>query len=211
MLYGYLINNRFWQQSEQDTRDTIAAATFSSPTSERQPTMVHEIIHSNLPPADKTFNRIFEEIATVTGAGYETTANTLRLILYHVYANDDILQRIRKEIASISTHSPEPFVLKDLEQLPYLTAVLTEGLRLSPAIATRAARITDTDLFYKDWRIPAGTPVGMTTLLMHIDEKLYPDPMRFDPDRWITSTVRETTDAVFAPFSRGTRVCLGMK
>jgi len=189
----------------------MATATFSSPTSKGQTTMVHEIIHSNLPPADKTFNRIFEEIATVTGAGYETTASTLRLILYHVYANDDILQRLRKEIVSISTQSPEPFVLRELEQLPYLTAVLTEGLRLSPAIATRAARITDKDLFYKDWRIPAGTPVGMTTLLMHMDEKLYSDPKRFNPDRWINSTVRETTDGIFAPFSRGTRMCLGIQ
>ena len=207
---SFLITD-YWQQSEQDTRDSMAAATSSSPTSKGQTTIVHEIIHSNLLPADKTFKRILGEVATITGAGYETTANTLRLILYHVYSNDDILQRLRKEIASISSQSPKPFVLRELEQLPYLTAVLTEGLRLSPAIATRAARITDKDLFYKDWRIPAGTPVGMTTLLMHIDEKLYPDPMRFNPDRWMNSTARRTNGAIFAPFSRGTRMCLGIQ
>lgn len=172
--------------------------------------MVHEIVHSNLPPSDKTFDRIFEEIATVTGAGFETTANTLRLILYHVYTNGKILQRLRKEIASVSTDPSEPIALKQLEQLPYLTAILMEGMRLSPAIATRAARISDRDMSYGSWRIPAGTPVGMTTLLMHTDEKLYPNPMCFDPDRWMDSTARGEADTKFAPFSRGTRICLGM-
>ncbi|KAF2105429.1 cytochrome P450 [Lophiotrema nucula] len=200
---------RYLQQCEQDTRDAIAAVE-SSPGDKVQKTLVHGILHSDLPPADKTLGRIFEEIATVTGAGFETTANTLRLILYHVYANDVILRRLREEIALIRTASSEPFPLNKLEQLPYLTAVLNEGLRLSPAIATRAARITDKDLFYGRWRIPAGTPVGMTTLLMHTDERLYPEPMRFNPDRWMGSAALGAASSKFAPFSRGTRICLGM-
>lgn len=53
--------------------------------------MVYEIIHSNLPPAEKTFDRILEELATVTGAAFETTANILRLVLYHVFTNDEVL------------------------------------------------------------------------------------------------------------------------
>jgi cytochrome P450 len=58
-----------------------------------------------------------------------------------------------------------------------------EGMRLRPAIGTRTACVTEKDSFYGDWRILAGTPVEMTTLLMHTDEKLYPDPMRLNPDR----------------------------
>ncbi|KAI0173705.1 cytochrome P450 [Hypoxylon sp. FL1284] len=199
---------RYLQQSEQDTRDTLAAAASPSPDSKVQSTMVYEIVHSDLSPADKGFDHAMEEVATVTGAGFETTANALRLISYHVFTNDEILQRLRKEIASIPAEPSAPIALRHLEQLPYLTAVLMEGLRLSPGIATRAARVTDKDLLYGDWRIPAGTPVGMTTLLMHTDEKLYPDPLRFNPDRWMDAAARETAN--FAPFSRGTRICLGM-
>ncbi|KAI1505309.1 cytochrome P450 [Biscogniauxia marginata] len=158
---------------------------------------------------EKTFERIFEEFATVTGAAFETTANVLRLILYHVFSNDEILQRLRKEISEAAAESFESIQLKALEQLPYLTSTLMEGMRLSPAIGTRAARVTDKDLFYGDWRIPAGTPVGMTTLLMHT-EKLYPDPMCFNPDRWMDPTARKAGEKIFAPFSRGTRIYLGM-
>ncbi len=106
--------------------------------------------------------------------------------------------------AAAATASPGPIPLTTLEKLPYLTAVLTEGMRLSPGIGTRAGRVTDKDIFYGDWRIPAGTPIGMTTLLMHTDEKLYPDPMRFDPGWWVDSKTRKTgadNKPVFAPFS----------
>ncbi|EGD95987.1 hypothetical protein TESG_03448 [Trichophyton tonsurans CBS 112818] len=200
---------RYLQQSEQDTRDTLATAISPSPDDTIKSTLIYSIAHSDLPPAEKTFDRIFEEVATVTGAGLETISNTLRLILYHVYSSDEILQRLREEINAASTIVTEPLTLKELEQLPYLTAVLMEGLRLSPGVGSRAARITDQDLFYEHWRIPAGTPVGMTTILMHTDENLYPDPMCFNPDRWIDSTAKRST-TTFAPFSRGTRICLGM-
>jgi cytochrome P450 len=89
--------------------------------------------------------------------------------------------------------------------------VLKEGLRLSPAIATRMARIApDRDLVYGEWRIPASTPVGMTTILMHTDENIYAEPKRFAPERWIDDDQLKRGETVFAPFSRGTRNCLGM-
>lgn len=188
--------------------------TSSSPDPKLEDTIMHAIVRSGLPPAEKTFQRIFEETATVTGAGYETTANALRLTLFHTYTNRTILQRLRQELASAARDCPsEPIPLKALEQLPYLTAVLTEGLRLSPAIGTRAARVADRDLFYRGRRIPAGTPVGMTTLLMHTDPALYPDPMRFDPGRWLARAGSDESDKTvpYAPFSRGTRICLGMQ
>lgn len=89
-----------------------------------------------------------------------------------------------------------------------------EALRLSPGVATRMARIApDRDLFYKSWRIPAGTPVGMTTILMHTDEKVYPDPNSFRPERWMDdSDFRKNVEhKYYAPFSRGTRMCIGMQ
>lgn len=172
--------------------------------------MAHDIVKSSLPPTEKTFNRIFEEIATVTGAAFETSASTIRLIMFHIFANKSILERSRAEITTAVTKSPKswPLPLQTLEQLPYLTAVIMEGLRLSPALGTRTPRVSDKDLFYGSWRIPAGTPVGMTVLLMHTDEAVYPSPMRFDPERWLSD--RKPNDKTFAPFSRGTRICLGM-
>jgi len=182
------------------------AADYKSPR-----TIVHEILDSKLPPSEKEFDRVFDDLSTVTGAGFETTASVLRLILFHLFSTADILQRLRTELATASVTSPQPLDLKTLEQLPYLTAILMEGLRLSPAIATRMARISpDNGIIYGQWRIPPGTPVGMTLILMHTDETLYPEPMRFNPERWMYPAAQKKVDKTFVPFSKGTRNCLGM-
>lgn len=187
-------------------------ATISSLTSDTNThrTVVHEILDSNLLPGDKEFQRVFDDVATLSGAGFETTASVLRLVVFHVFSNPTILQRLRKELASINLSETRD--LKKLEQLPYLTSIIMEGLRLSPAIASRSARIApDRALIYGKWSIPAGTPVGMTTLLMHTDERLYPDPMSFDPGRWMDLEARKKAEKVYGPFGRGTRMCLGMQ
>lgn len=151
----------------------------------------------------------------MTGAGFETTASLLRLVIYNVFSNTDILTRLRAELTEAAARSSSPdgsIPLQTFEQLPYLTAVLMEGMRLSPAIASRSQRIApDRDLIYGKYHIPAGTPVGMTVLLMHTDERLYPDPHRFQPERWVDPEARKKAEKTYAPFSRGTRICLGMQ
>ncbi|THV52632.1 hypothetical protein BGAL_0073g00060 [Botrytis galanthina] len=147
-------------------------------------TTLHQILDSNLPARDKKFERVFDGVATVTEAGFETTASVLRLIIFHVFNNPKLLKRLREELSSTSISSYDLIEVKTLEQHPYLISIMMEVMRLSPAIASRSARISpDRDLTYGNWRIPTGTPIGMTTLLMHVDEKLYPDPMHFNPER----------------------------
>ncbi|KAI1113889.1 cytochrome P450 [Nemania sp. NC0429] len=170
--YKSLYADDFDQQNSEDTEKLVAAKG----RLERAPSnIVYEIINSNLPASDKTTNRIFDEVAVITGAGYETTAGALRTAIYH---------------------------------LPYLKAVLMEGLRISLAFGTRLSRIApDRDLLYGRWRIPAGTPVGMTLVILHSDENVYPEPRSFNPDRWMGPDGGAKS---FAPFLRGTRACLGM-
>ncbi|KAE9363333.1 cytochrome P450 [Stipitochalara longipes BDJ] len=207
----------YFKQNIQDTKDMLARASSSDSDDKGPRTIVNEIVESNLPAKEKAFERVQQDVATVTGAGFETTAGAFKMIIYHVYSNKDILSRLRAELAPAVRQSAKPLELRTLEQLSYMTSIIMEGLRLSPAIASRTARIApDRDLFYSDrsgsvkWRIPAGTPVGMTTLLMHTDPTLYPEPMTFNPDRWMDLEFRKATSKTYAPFSRGTRSCIGM-
>lgn len=178
-----------------------------SPDKEGEESIVHEIMNSKLPASEKTTDRIFDDVSTITGAGFETTAGALRVAIFHVFDNQHILQRLRMELSTVDSRD-----LKALEQLPFLKAVLMEGLRISPALGTRMARIApDRDLHYKHWRIPAGTPVGMTLVLLHSDETPYPEPRLFNPDRWLDHEGQSRPDRAFAPFLRGTRACLGMQ
>jgi cytochrome P450 len=104
-------------------------------------TIVHEIMDSKPPPSDKTFNCVFQDVSTATGAGFETTARVLRLAFFHGFSSAELLQRLLAELTSAGVLRDHPLDVKTLDQLPYLTAILTGGLRLSPAIATRMARV----------------------------------------------------------------------
>lgn len=113
----------------QSTGDIIAANA-SAPLDNKAPrTMVHEILEApNLPPSEKSFDRINDEVGTITGAALETTAQTLRLIFYYVYSDPEILRRLRAELSGLTEGlAPDTSIqLTQLEQAPYLTAVLME-------------------------------------------------------------------------------------
>lgn len=129
-----------------------------------QPTIIHAILGSdNLPDYEKTVTRINDEVGTITGAAFETAAQSIRTILYHLYSDPNMLHRLRAELAGTNKDKDASIPVATLEQLPYLNGVIREGLRLSPGLATRLARVApDRDLTYDQWSIPAGTPVGMT-------------------------------------------------
>lgn len=108
--------------------------------------------------------RINDEVGTITGAAFETAAQSIRTVVYHLYSDPAMLGRLRAELSGACRGRENGEVpLAVLEQLPFLSGAIREGLRLSPGLATRLARVApDRDLSYERWRIPAGTPVGMT-------------------------------------------------
>lgn len=190
-----------------------AVASFEAP-GEKRVNIVDEIMSADISSSEKEFKRVFGEVTSVTGAGFETTAGVLRFIFYHLFSSQDRLDRLRNELSSADygIATSHEFDWKRLEKLPFLSAVIHEGLRLSPATCTRLARISPTEIQYNQWQIPAGTPVGMTILLMHTDPAVWPKPELFTPERWLNpdGTMRKIEHG-FAPFSKGTRNCLGMQ
>jgi len=165
------------------------------------PTIFHEILSSNLPPNEKTVDRLWQDGQTVIGAGTETTAWTLSVISYHVLANPDILSKLLAEMEGKNG-------LKELEQLPYLTAVVQEGLRLSFGVAGHLQRVSpDQVLKFNDWEIPPGTPVSMSALIQHLDPRIFPSPSSFLPTRFLEDP---SLSKYLISFSKGSRQCLGM-
>jgi len=109
-----------------------------------------------------------------------------------------------------------------LEQLPFLSAVLLETLRLSYGVSSRLPRIApDETLIYEgkfrdkpvQYAIPPGTAIGMSSVIMHTDEDLFPEPNEFQPGRWLTEDGkrRKELEGYLFSFGKGTRQCLGMK
>ena len=100
--------------------------------------------------------------------------------------------------------------LQDLEQLPYLTATVLEGLRISHPSTHRLLRsFPDAALTYKQTPIPPGTTVSMTAIHLHEDPAIFPDPLEFKPERWLVND-QQRLRRYLVPFSKGLRACLGM-
>ncbi|KAF7864391.1 hypothetical protein EAF04_006525 [Stromatinia cepivora] len=192
-------------------------------------TIVHAILESDeIPPSEKEFKRLFEEAFVLIGAGSDTVANMLTNTHFHLLDNPQHLKTLREELKTVMPDQYARACLKDLEGLPFLNAVANEGLRLSYGISTRLPRISPYEvMMYKDWEIPAGTPVSMTSIHMHQNPSIFPDPLTFNPYRWLTSSpsssasspspssppslkIDNTHEKYLVAFSKGSRSCAGI-
>ena len=107
------------------------------------------------------------------------------------------------------TQSPS---LSELEQLPFLTACINEGLRLASPVSHRINRIFPTRaLDYHGTIIPAGSIVNMTNMLTHMNKTIFSEPHTFNPERWLGKANEDRRlEKYLTPFGRGTRSCLGL-
>ena len=178
------------------------------------PTLFHEILQSNLPDADKSTERLTDEAQIVVGAGTATTAWALSVATYYLLTCPKTLKKLKTELDSAIPNPNVSVPLPVLEQLPYLTAVIQEAIRLSYGVSSRLQRISpDKVMLYTDtrnnktWSIPPGTPVGMTSVLIHHDPSIFPDSRTYCPERWIENP---GLDKYLVSFSKGSRQCLGI-
>ena len=143
----------------------------------------------------------------------------LAVTAYYLIANVDVLARLREELKTVMPSPDSEAVLSELEQLPILTAVLHEGLRLANGVGGRMPRVApvETLVFHAQekgshketvWEIPPGTAVSSSIHLLHHNGEIFPDSHSFKPERWIDNmALRQHLYA----FAKGTRGCLGSK
>ncbi|KAL3475700.1 cytochrome P450 [Aspergillus californicus] len=174
-----------------------------------QPTFFHDVINSNLPAEEKSAERLAQEVQVVIGAGAETTGKMLTWTTYYLLENPGTLMKLKEELNRLDPNQTATLV--DFEQMPYLTCVMLEGLRLSYGVSSRLQRIApDRNLQFQEWSIPAGTPVGMTSTLIHHNEQIFPESRNFIPERWLDPVKRKYLEKYMVSFTKGSRQCIGM-
>lgn len=190
-------------------------------------TVFHDYLDKALPEEEKTTAALLGTGANLIGAGTETTARNLAVIIYYLLRDKDMLERLRRELRIAIPIRSSRASLADLEKLPYLvsssnggslsailicfsqSAVINEGLRCAHGVSARQPRIaTEEDLQYKQYKIPRGTPVMESLYLLNTDPAVFPDPLKFRPERWLDNP--KLIRYQFA-FSKGSMSCLGMK
>ena len=151
--------------------------------------------------------QIRDEALTLITAGHETTANGLSWTWYTLAQHPQVEARFHDELAEMV--GERALVAEDAAALPYTQAVLLESMRLYPpawGIERRALR----DQEIGGYVIPAGAAVLMPTFVVNRDPRLYPDPLRFDPDRFLGDVAVARSDWAYPLFGAGTRKCIGV-
>ncbi|KAF2706940.1 cytochrome P450 family protein [Pleomassaria siparia CBS 279.74] len=175
-------------------------------------TLLHHLVYSDLPESELSVPRLVNEAQVLLGAGTVGTARVLDLTCYYILASRGIRTRLTNELDAVMTGWPtrKP-TWSQLEKLPYLQAVIREGLRLSYGIMRRLPRVSpNTTIQFRAWTIPAGVPVGMSAYMQHTDPDVFPEPFQFRPERWLPENVTPLMNRNFVPFAKGSRNCLGM-
>lgn len=137
-------------------------------------------------------------------AGHDTTATTLTAALWLLGWHPDVQQRVADEVAAAG----EALSVTDLPKLPLTNRVVQEAMRLYPPAAA-VIRKASKDTSLGGYRVPAGNDVVVSIWALHHDPGLWPEPHRFDPDRFLPEKVNERDRWAYLPFGGGPRACLG--
>ncbi|KAH8664387.1 cytochrome P450 [Xylariales sp. PMI_506] len=152
-------------------------------------------------------------------AGADTTAIVQKAIVYNILKHPSVYKKLRKELDEANLFFPAKY--NEIQNLPYLSAVIKEGMRIHPVISGVLERVVPAGgLNLPDGRVlPAGTKVGFSAWVLTRNEEIYGDDVEaFRPERWLRGDdedeeqyemrLKRMRDAEFT-FDAGSRICVG--
>lgn len=163
--------------------------------------LVHD---SDREGARLTDDELVAEATTLFIAGHETIAMTLSWTLFILERHPKELDRLLDEIESVlGDRTPVP---ADAARMPVLDRVIKESMRIVPPVPLLFMRACSKEAGVGSYRLPPKANVLVSPLMAHRDERVFPEPRRFKPDRWIDFTPPAYT---YLPYGGGPRVCIG--
>ena len=153
-----------------------------------------------------TDDQLRDEMITIFLAGYETVANALTWTWLLLSQNPEAAQRFYDEVDSVlSGRMP---TLEDLPQLRYTEMVFAESMRIYPP-AWAMGRQSTAPISLGPYRFPARTYFFFSQYVMQRDAEYFPDPLRFDPERFTPEAKAARPRFAYFPFGGGGRQCIG--
>jgi cytochrome P450 len=147
-----------------------------------------------------------DEMMTLFLAGHETTATALTWTWYLLGLHPEVEARLADELLRVlAGRAP---TLSDLPELPYTEMVIRESIRLYPP-APGVAREPVEDVTIAGYEVPKGALLSINSFVMQRDPRFFPDPDRFDPNRFAPGWEERIPRYAYLPFGSGPRVCIG--
>ncbi|KAG5669758.1 hypothetical protein PVAND_000052 [Polypedilum vanderplanki] len=157
-----------------------------------------------------TFNQVLAQTFLFFIAGFETSSSTLTFVLYNLALNQDIQDKLRDEIKSTILKYDNKITYEAMNDMKYLQMVIDETLRLQGPVLGQI-RIADNDYQIPNTKlvIRKGTHISIPTYCIHQDPEYYPEPEKFDPERFNEENKKNRHQMAFTAFGSGPRNCIG--
>ncbi|KAJ2779186.1 casein kinase 2 regulatory subunit [Coemansia javaensis] len=166
------------------------------------------------PVAPLTHEQLRNNIALFYVAGYDTTANSLSYVMMELARFPDVQQKARAIVIGVLGDRKDAYPTDDqIKELGYMDLIVKETLRRNSILAEIRRRLA-APVQLGPYTLPKGAVVSVDTWAMHYNPDYFPDPDRFVPERFAddkTAELKPSTPLVFAPFSNGSRQCIGMR
>lgn len=144
-----------------------------------------------------------DELITMLLAGHETTATSLSWTFHRILQQPQVVEKLKAELHSVAgTGAVEPAQMNKLE---YLDATIKEAQRLIPIVPIVGRKLRE-PMRIGGRDLPAGVVASPCIYLTHHRPDIWPEPNRFNPDRFLT---KRPSPYEFFPFGGGNRFCLG--
>ncbi|KAJ8027005.1 Cytochrome P450 4V2 [Holothuria leucospilota] len=143
--------------------------------------------------------------------GHDTVSTSLTMALYLIGRHPKVQKKIQEELHRIFGNDRDRYMTsEDLQQLEYLSCVMKESQRLLTTVPVIGRDLKE-DTRIGGIDVPKGTYVSLALDLLHRDPNQFPEPEKFDPDRFLPSNSEGRHNFAFIPFSAGHRNCIGQK
>jgi cytochrome P450 len=154
--------------------------------------------------------QIRDEVLTIFLAGYETVANGLTWTWYLLSQNPDVEATLHAELDAVLGTGPNQRLptLADYPALSYTEQVFAESMRLYPP-AWAMGRMSTRPVQLGPYRIPPGAHFFFSQYIIGRDPQYFPDPLRFDPNRFTPENKAARPKFTYFPFGGGSRQCIG--
>jgi cytochrome P450 len=161
-------------------------------------------------PERMSDDQVRDEVLTIFLAGYETVANALTWTWYLLSQNPDVETKLHAELDTVlGTGNQQRLpTLADYPSLRYTEQVFGESMRLYPP-AWAMGRMSTREIHLGPYNIPAGAHLFFSQYIMSRTPEYFPDPLRFDPDRFTPEAKAARPKFTYFPFGGGSRQCIG--
>lgn len=196
-------NSTMTSGSDNDDNDNLT-------TRKRRLAMLDLLIEASWKNNEIDDEGIREEVDTFTFEGHDTTSMALCSILLLLAKHKDIQERARNEVKPIMSQEDCKLTISMVQGFTYLERCIKEALRLYPSVPFISREIKQ-ECKIRNYTIPSGTMCHIHIYETHRDPEHWPNPLIYDPDRFLPENIKGRHSYAYVPFSAGPRNCIGQK